>query len=154
MKKVLLTILLVLTLLAACAPATTVDEQPTPVEEKDPTPVPTPNLTPLASFPNTEVTPSAELLRFSGSAPASKVLAFSEQTRIRVNWEYTGSTRFEVILNNVDPAARDTQYGSVIFISYNGPTSGFVDYEYIPGAYSVDVTQADGDWTVWVEQLP
>lgn len=152
-KAILFLCCLAVLAFSACAPAPAAEATEIP-EEKDPTAVPTPNLTPLANFPPTDVTPQAALLRFSGETPASEVITFTEQVRIRVNWEHVGNTQFEVVFINQDPAQANTPFGSVIFITYYGPTNGFVDYEFIPGTYSVDVTQAGGAWQVWVEKLP
>ncbi len=152
MKKTTIFFLFVF-LFTACSSTETASE-PTTVEEKDPVIISTPNLTPFINLPPSTITPQAELLRLSGSEPISDLITFNEITRIRVNWNSTGASRFKIVFTNHDQAQVDGPYGKVTFINYNGPTQGFTEYELIAGTYTVEIAEAGGPWEVWVEQLP
>jgi hypothetical protein len=148
----LLSLLLVF-VLAACAPAASpdVDEEPL-VRESTRTPG-GPTLTPISFIPP-DATPAQgrELLRMEGQGAGEQTLTLAAETTLRLHWQNFDEGLFQVFVMNSDTQA-PPEYQQISMALAAAPSIGYTEYTFIPGEYQVKVQTESGEWVVWVEEV-
>lgn len=135
--------------LAACGTTPAAEALPTPAPGRAPG---GPTSTPIAFLPASTGLPADEILRFSGSASAeSAAFTLTTSTTLRVNWREYSEELFQIFVS--DPTQSEPAYRNVSMALSRAPSTGFTDYNFAPGTYTVRVESAAGDWEVWVERL-
>lgn len=113
---------------------------------------PTPTLPPFELVPPTPAV--EEIVTASGTGPgSSSPFTIEEKSVVRVNWQQSSTGQFVLKVVNDDPAQAGTPYGEVTFAATTGPSAMAMDYEFIPGEYTIEVTSADGPWKVWIQYI-
>lgn len=152
MKKLFALPLVLLYVLTACSP------QPTatlaPLAPTNTLPGPTSVNTPYASQPQTTDIPQAELLRLSGQgALSNEPLVIDANIRLRMNWNQNTANKFKVVMRHANPEQVEPRYQEMTLALAFNPNYGFVDFDLVPGAYTIEV-DTDGVWEIWFEVLP
>ena len=141
--------LIVVFLLAACSSPTASSATPD-LQATAKVALPTPTLPPMNLVPVVPAT--SELANVSGSGiGSSESFMISEKSVVRVNWQQASTGKFVLKIVNNDPAQAGTPYGEVTFDVSTGSSTGSLDYEFIPGQYTIKIEEADGPWKVWIE---
>ena len=117
----------------------------------------TATITPSSNIPSLKQTTisSEELYRATGEGAGLTEDTFSinEEKRIRVNWEQSSQDQFILVLISMDPEMAETPYHRVTFEYFVGPSSGYGDYDLVPGEYGFEIEKGDGAWEIWVKEI-
>jgi hypothetical protein len=144
-------ILSLLLVLAACAPQSVA--LPVAVMPTNTLPGPTSVNTPYASLPQSTAVPQTELLRLSGQGPLTgETVLISAATRLRMSWNQNTVNKFKVTMRHDSPDVEPRYQEMTLALAFN-PSYGFVDFELIPGTYTIEV-DTDGVWEIWFGVLP
>ena len=139
--KPLLVLLIIISLITAC------DAVGQPAETQQPTSV--------VRTPGATLVLPDELFRVSGQgvSVADETFTLDEVMRIRLHWQQSSEGKFVLVLFNLDPQMEETPYGRVTFEYIIGPSEGYSDWDLVAGEYSVEVTEGDGSWEVWIQEI-
>jgi hypothetical protein len=145
----LLSLLLVF-VLAACAPAAPAEPQDAPPPTRTPG---GPTLTPVSFIPpDAPSATGSELLRLEGDGPGEGQFTLQAETTLRVHWQNFGETVFQVFILNTDPQAAP-EYQQISMALAAAPSIGYTEYTFIPGDYLLKVETEAGEWQVWIESI-
>ena len=99
-------------------------------------------------------TASNALLRIDGdSAPyTSTPLQLAQPVTLRAHWEQTSQGEFSFGLATANSESVATP-DEVLFELILGPSDGVGEAEFPAGTYVVQVTAADGPWSIWIERV-
>ena len=77
---------------------------------------------------------------------------FGADATLEITWNYTGTAPFALWLINVSVEVTDPKYDRILINDITGPHSGTATEGIIAGDWAVQVEQADGPWTVVINQ--